>query len=269
MRRLVSPTGRRKMLPPVRPNLGVTQAYQRRMDCLIDEMGRSVLYHVKAAYRANPPANLAMDKSPAAVLNETMAALVKRWTARFAEVAKSLATRFADQAMGRAQTSLKAGLKKAGLTVEWKLTPAANDAYRALIAENVGLIRSIPAQYLTQVQGHVMRSVARGGDLKTLTEMLQNEFGVTRRRAELIARDQNAKATAVIVKTRQLEAGLTQAIWLHSAGGKVPRPSHVKAGRERLVFKVSEGALIDGERIWPGQLINCRCVSRPILEGMA
>jgi uncharacterized protein with gpF-like domain len=269
MRRLVSPTGKRQILDATHPNLGVAQAYYRRLMVLIDAMHRNVTYTIRVAYRRNPPENMATDRSPAAELEKAMKRLVARWTARFSSVAKAIAKRFAKQAEGRASAGLQASMSKAGLSIQWKLTPAANDAVQASIAENVALIKSIPSEYLTQVQGHVMRSVAAGGDLEALTKALTAQFGVTRRRAELIATDQNRKLTAVVQKTRMQEAGITQAIWVHSAGGKHPRPLHVKAGKERLIYNVAEGALIDGKRIWPGTEINCRCVARPVVPGFS
>jgi uncharacterized protein with gpF-like domain len=88
-------------------------------------------------------------------------------------------------------------------------------------------------------------------------------YPVTANRAVLIARDQTNKATAVITRTRQIELGLKEALWVHSGGGKTPRPSHMRANGER--YKIAEGCVIDGVPIQPGELINCRCVSRPIL----
>ena len=264
---LRSPDGKRKVLRPVRPNAGVQAAYQRKLDARVSAMNRDTLATIKLTWKAKQPATLALDRSAAAELNLAMERLIARWTANFDGLAQSIARRFATAAMGAADVSSRAALRQAGMTVKWKLTPAANDAYRAVIAENVGLIKSIPAQYLTQVKGDVMRSVAAGRDLGTLTDAIEKQYGVTRRRAALIARDQNNKATAVVVKTRMQEAGITHAIWMHSGGGDKPRPSHVKAGRERMVFELAKGAFIDGEWILPGQLINCRCVSRPVLEG--
>jgi uncharacterized protein with gpF-like domain len=94
---------------------------------------------------------------------------------------------------------------------------------------------------------------------------------VTKRRAALIARDQNNKATAVFVRVRQKQAGIKKAMWLHSHGGKEPRKTHL----------ANDGKLYDPQkgwfdpdpkvrrRIWPGELINCRCVSRSVVEGFS
>lgn len=74
-----------------------------------------------------------------------------------------------------------------------------------------------------------MQSVGRGRDLKTLTDELEKRYGITRRRAALIARDQNNKATSVMQSARQRSVGITEGIWRHSRAGKTWRPSHVKA----------------------------------------
>ena len=113
------------------------------------------------------------------------------------------------------------------------------------------------------------QSVANGRDLAHLTEQITKRTGVTKRRAALIARDQNNKATSVLTRTRMIENGVTKARWQHSAGGKTPRPEHVKASRDRMVFDLSKGHDFDnGEgTVWPGTAINCRCVAIPIIPG--
>jgi SPP1 gp7 family putative phage head morphogenesis protein len=110
-----------------------------------------------------------------------------------------------------------------------------------------------------------MQSVQNGRDLGTLSKGLQKQFGVSKRRAALIARDQNNKATAVIARTRQQSLGITQAKWRHSHAGKTPRPSHVHADGE--VYDIAKGMYLDGEWVWPGTAINCRCTSQPIIQG--
>ncbi len=116
-----------------------------------------------------------------------------------------------------------------------------------------------------------MRSVAAGRDLEQLVTDLRQQFNVTRRRAVLIARDQNNKATATITRVRQTEAGLIEAIWVHSGGGKVPRRSHLMAGRNKQKYNIAKGWFDPDEKkfIYPGELINCRCVSRPIVMGFS
>lgn len=266
-----SPTGRTKILAPVRANAGIEAEYRRRLDRMIDEMHRSLCWWIGAAWEKNEPeiAKLAADASPARTLLDIIRSLTRRWQTRFDQLAPDLALWFSTQAKDRSDFALRQSLKRAGLTVKFHTTRAVNDALRATLGENVGLIRSIASQHLTQVEGMVMRSVQRGGDLGELAAGLEYHYGVTKRRAALISRDQNRKATAVIARVRSQELGITEAVWMHSAGGKEPRPSHVTAGREHARYRISQGWFDPHEKrfIYPGELINCRCVSRPVLPG--
>lgn len=255
-------------LQPVRPNAGVQAAYRRRLDKLIQEMNNSVLYWIKAQYRKNEPI-MAQDDIPAVGLREAMRRLAAQWQHRFDEAADELAEYFSRAAVNRTDAQLKSILKKAGIAIPFKMTEATRDILQATIAQNVSLIKSIPDQYLTQVEGDVMRSVQTGRDLKQLTDDIEKQYGVTRRRAAFIARDQNNKATSAINRARQEQLGVTEAIWVHSGGGKEPRPTHLAAGREQVRYNVSEGWFDphEGKRIFPGELINCRCVSKSIVPG--
>ena len=264
--RLLNPTGKAKVLSPVRPNAGTAAEYRRRLDRLVGEMTASLDYWIAAAYRANEPATMAQDRSATAELNIVVKRLARRWTRRFADMANDLAGWFARSTAERADGSFQAALKKGGMTVKFKMTAAQNDAVQAVLAENVGLIKSIAARHLESVQGAVMRAVSGGQDLRALSLELQKIGGVTKRRAAFIARDQCNKATAVIVKTRQQEMGVTEATWQHSTAGKHPRPSHVAASGKR--YLIADGMVLDGERVWPGTAINCRCVSRSIIPGL-
>lgn len=264
------------MLREVRPNAGVEAAYRARLVGMIEAMHRSIVYWVEAQYKANPPA-LAMDDrasfgsitegSAAVAMRKAMANLAWKWQKAFNNGARDLARYFADKSMSAADGQLKRILAKSGFSVEFKLTPSARDAYQAVLAENVGLISNIAEQHLTQIEGIVMRSVATGRDLKQLSGDLQTQFGITKRRAALISRDQSNKATAVITRVRQQGLGITTAVWRHSHAGKHPRPSHVAFdGKE---YDIAEGAFLDGEWVWPGTAINCRCTSRSVIKGFS
>ncbi len=256
---------------PVQPNAGVTEAYRKKLDRLVEAMHRSVQWWLKASYRANEPRILAADETPADALRRSMRDLSARWLKKFDEAAESLAEYFAQSVEKRSSAALRNILRNSGMTVEFKMTPVMRDVVDATVHQNVALIKSIPAQYLEQVEGMVMRSVQTGRDLGQLSEDLQNRLGVTKRRAAFIARTQNQMATSAFNRVRLQEVGVTEAIWTHSGGGKEPRPTHVKAGRERTRFSVSKGWFDPAVKqfIQPGELINCRCVGRPVVKGFS
>lgn len=268
MSKIATPDGKRKVLAPVRPNVGLQAEYQRRLDTLIAEMHRSVLFWLRAAYRRNPP-ELAADASPASDLEAEMQDLGWQWQSRFDDMAPELGRWFAASAATRSDATMRAILGRAGWTVRFRPTRAWNDVRQATIKANVELIKSIPSQCLTQVQGAVMRSVQTGRDLGSLTKELQEQFGVTFRRAALISRSQNEMATSAITRMRQQELGITTAVWQHSSAGREPRPSHL--ANNGKTYEIAKGWFDPEvkEFIWPGQLLNCRCSSRPVIEGLS
>lgn len=251
-------------LGAVRANAGLRNAYQARLDALIDELYASLTYWLAAKYRANAP-EMATDESPAMALRRAMRKLTRRWQRKFDDVAPELASYFAQAANDRSDVALQALLRKSGFTVRFKASVAQNDVYQAVVGENVGLIKSIAQKSLTDVEGAVMRSVAAGRSLGDLTKELQHQHGLTKKRAAFIARDQNNKATAVMVRVRQQELGVKQAIWKHSAGGKHPRPEHVAFDGQK--YDVEKGAYLDGKWTWPGVEPNCRCYSVSVIPG--
>lgn len=261
-----------KTLAPVHPNSGLTALYARKLRALVDEMHRSYTYWLTAKYRANEPL-IAQDDAatPASTIAAAMRELGARWRRRFDDAAKELAEYFATAVQLRSDATLRSILKKAGISVSFRITPAARDILKATINANVSLIKSIPQQYLTNVEGIVMRSVQTGRDLGQLTKELQEQYGVAKRRAAFIARDQNNKATAAITRARQVEIGITEAIWVHSSGGKEPRPTHLKAGRERTRYDIAKGWYDPavGKHILPGELPNCRCVAKSVIPGFS
>ena len=269
---LQAPTPEPVEVPAVHANVGVQMAYQRKLQRLIAQMAASVQWWLKATYRAHPPLHtdhMAQD-APSAMLalRATLDRLTRHWQGRFDELAPEIARIFATTSTATAQRAMMDAFKRAGFTVSFKPTARAMEGLRAVIGENVSLIRSIPEQYLKDVEGQVWRSVAAGGDLQALTNGLTSKYGIAQRRAETIARDQNNKATAVVENIRRQELGIKQAIWQHSGAGKEPRPEHVKAGRDKLVFDLDKGAYLEGKWVLPGQEINCRCTSRSIIPGI-
>lgn len=255
-------------LRPVHGNKGIEMAYRRKLKALILDMHASVLYWLRAAYRQNTP-EIAQDESPARTLRKAMRRLARRWQANFDEGADQLARWFAQETKDYADGSLQRILGESGFAVKFTMTAPMRDVYASVIGENVGLIKSIASEYLTQVEGLVMRSVQTGRDLEYLTTELRKRFAITNRRAVMISRDQNNKATAVVNRVRQKELGITQAIWHHSHGGQEPRPEHVKWNGKPYDIDQGMWSEVAQKYVWPGTEVNCRCVSVPMVPGLA
>lgn len=267
-----------RTLPALRPSAAIDAWFQAQLDKLLAEMSKSVTWWLSMAYRAKPPEALAEDAapkainmkgSPSVVMQRMMARLSRRWQRRFDNMAPELAKHFTTKIADRNDAVLKRALSKGGMSVKMQMTPQLNDVLQASMAQQVTLIKDLGTQYLSDISGMVQRSVAKGGDLQELSDGLQARYGITARRAALIARDQNSKATSTLGRARQESLGITEGIWVHSHAGKVPRPSHVKMSGKKFNLKEGMWDEDEGEYVMPGFLINCRCFWRPVLPSLA
>jgi len=225
-------------------------------------MQQSVMYWLTVEYAST---GLGEDASPASKMEKELKRLAARWQKTFDTLANWLGTKLVDRVQSYTDKAQDFAFKAKGFAVPFNMTPFMENAYKSVQVENIGLIKTIPQECLAEVQGLVMRSVARGRDLATLTDELQDRFKVTRSRAKLIARDQNNKATATMVGARQQSLGITEGIWRHSHAGKTPRPSHVAANGKK--FDLAKGMYLDGKWVMPAEEINCRCTWSAVIKG--
>ncbi len=261
-----------KYARPTFPNSGVEAWYRDQLQGLVRAMAQDMLDRVRRAYRDAP--TIATDAptsrkrpTPAILLGRALDKWGGLWTHRVNKAAVKIATNFASKNKRATEVAMMAALKDAGFTVKFKADKLTRNAVDAVIGENVGLIRSIPQRYLSDVEVAVFQNTMGGGDLATLADQLQEKYGIAHRRAALIARDQNHKAKAAIERAQRLEAGITRSRWKHSHAGKDPRPSHV--AMDGKLYDIEKGMWDKDEEayIWPGVLINCRCSDEPQIPG--
>lgn len=254
----------------VHASAAVHDWYFAELDRIVKAMQAEISRYVLAAYGSLEPQSHAMDAAnPSILLRAALRKWGGLWISKFDRLSLDLSQAFARKSFTITQTQMRAALKEAGFTVKFAPTPGSRAAYQAVVAEQVNLIKSIPAEYLKAVETKVWGSVMKGADMHALATDLRKTYGVTRERAAFIARDQNNKAKAIIEKTRRQELGIEEAYWQHSAGGKVPRATHVAASGKR--YRLSQGFYDSavGKYIMPGELPNCRCTSRAIIPAFA
>lgn len=128
------------------------------------------------------------------------------------------------------------------------------------VQENVRLITSLGDEIRTRVERAVYDNLRTGETAKTLAKRLNEEFGITRRRAKLIARDQTAKLTSDLTQARQQQAGIVKYRWSTSGDERV-RPTH--RANDDKIFRWDEPPATTGH---PGHDINCRCVAIAVIE---
>lgn len=292
MAKLRNTKPRRSIVRAIHPNAGVEAWFQSELDALLQASIRDAILEVGRAYTQDPPTvGIAMDVAIARIqtgiflnddvqyemamdapsstkkIDKALKTWGDKWATKFDKLSVKLSERFTTRAFSATDTSMRAALKDAGFTVAFKPSRAMLEAYRLVVADNVGLIRNLHASLYNKIQQDTWASVRAGSDLATLATKLQYSYGIEKKRAALIARDQNAKAKAVLETTRRKQLGLKKAIWQHSSAGKTPRPTHVAMnGKE---YDLDQGMYDDdeGRYVFPGELVNCRCTSRAVIPG--
>lgn len=144
-----------------------------------------------------------------------------------------------------------------------------SDYMSAASIQNANLIKSIPERYLENV-GNTVQAGMRNGLLPIeITKQLQDDYGVTQRRARFIARDQTAKINGEVNEQRQLDAGFEYFQWLDSDDERVRHRHREIADRETEYGKgiyrwddLPNGN--EGTPIKPSQSYNCRCTAKPV-----
>lgn len=145
------------------------------------------------------------------------------------------------------------------------------DRSAEFIRRNVGLITSIPAQMLDQVERVVVQGIARGQHVEPLRKAVQERFRVAESRAELIARDQVLKLNAQLAEDRAKEQGVETYVWRCSGGpngdGRV-RPMHLELEGTRHRFDSPPVTNEQGDTNNPGEDFQCRCTAEPDVSAL-
>lgn len=159
------------------------------------------------------------------------------------------------------------------------------DYLEASTAENVNLIKSIPQEYFQRVETIVLGGMKSGLAPTAIANQIQEQTGISARRAKLIARDQVSQLNSDLTRQRQAAAGI-EFYRVETANdqrvsgdpnGKYPNAKISCYGIAKQdigygpgVYKVSEGATWRGvTNLHPGKHHPlCRCVGISLIPGV-
>lgn len=192
--------------------------------------------------------------------------LLLRWTSPAArQAATSIASEFV-------QSAARFDERRQRNTVGINVFSGSNqmvDYLQAATIQNAALITSIPAQYLGEVGNLVMTNMRAGMRPSYIEQALVQQFGVTQRRAKMIARDQTAKVAGDIAEKRQRAAGFQFFQWVDSDDQRVRHRHREIADKVTAygpgVYRWDNLPLSDkGQPIKPGQDYQCRCIAKAV-----
>lgn len=154
------------------------------------------------------------------------------------------------------------------------------DMIEKWVSDNVELIKTVPNQSLYKMKEMVYQNYMKGSTTTDIVKEIQRQYGMSKRHAKLIARDQTAKLNADITESQQRDAGISRYEWSDShdervrAGDKMGKGMIDPMGNnhKRLnghIFSWDDPPLVDrkrGRKCHPGKDYQCRCCALPVFD---
>lgn len=259
-------------------NAGIMSWYVKELKKLTQAMTKECKEKLAEIYRQGYP-QIAFDDSISSQARIALNQLYQKYSDKFSKRSKTLCkqllkrtNRYSNNQINNALKVMLGASAKDFLLKGSAISPEKSEIMKALLFENVSLIKSIPNEYFKQITGAVARSIENGEGVKWLAKELKTYGAKSERRADLIAQDQTRKAYNTINLRNFQENGIRQFKWLHSGGSRDPRDYHktdYPNGLNGGIFDVDDPPVIDkktGEKGFPGQLPYCRCVMQAVLN---
>jgi len=131
--------------------------------------------------------------------------------------------------------------------------------------EQVSLIKSIPKDAAERVQRYAEMNIVSGERASTISKAIMAQEGVSKAKANLIARTEVSRAASNLVQARAQYAGSEGYFWRTSDDDDV-RPSHKKMEGRYVLW--TEPPTLDKLTGHAGCLPNCRCFAEPHFPGV-
>jgi SPP1 gp7 family putative phage head morphogenesis protein len=145
-----------------------------------------------------------------------------------------------------------------GLDIAKKMSfPNEQDYISSRIKTNTKLITNLRDDYVDSLNTILFSSYQKGLPLKQLTKDIKNQFGISQRKAKLIARNETKNTNTQLNHKQAKSLGFEKGVWLGSEDAR-EREQHNKHNNKE--YKIGVG-LDDGKggTEEPGDAINCRC----------
>lgn len=216
---------------------------------------RKIARHIGELVTGSPPGDLLQ----AAALGDRL----RKYAELIAPWAKSVAERMVADVSRRDREVWRSRSAEMGRLLRQEIeTAPTGEAMRALLAEQVGLITSLPTEAAQRVHKLTLEGVTNSTRASEVAKEIMRTGGVTRSRANTIARTEVSRVATTLTQVRAEHVGSTSYIWRTAHDSDV-RPSH--RAMEGRAVEWSKPPTLDGLTGHAGALPNCRCYCEPII----
>lgn len=255
--------GTQTELPAIDARIATERAYYSALRLMLNQIASEIREMVIPLYEQEQRANRSRPALTADA-DQSWFSRVKALAVTLSRVASNTvdrilgleAQRHTDQFMAAAKRAI--GIDLRSVVQQEDLT----DYLAAAAGRNAALITSLAEDTIKRIEVTVYNNSIAGNSVTTLRKALQEDLGISDRRAKLIARDQSAKLNSDLNRIRQEQAGVTSYSWLSS------RDERTRELHRRLDGKVYKWGQATGAEggLPPGQPINCRCIAKGVVE---
>lgn len=244
-------TPKPKTLEPMKSSIAIERKLSRALTRFSNSVNRSVFKYILS--------ELKMERNiPQAFFNS-----LDNLEARLTQTAKDIGAATTNGFIASIEKLVNASYKRQGL--EFSIMGRSEIVEKTIFKSYnsiLDLIVSIPSQIVGSYKQELLNGV---GDFnrERIAQIAENVGGVSRRKAELIARDQTHKATTNYAMARASSLGFDYYVWDTSHDERV---STGKGGHKQLQGRIyrydKDTAIVDsyGNVGHCGSRVNCRCV---------
>lgn len=193
----------------------------------------------------------------------TIETLLRRYAEALAPWAEATAARMLADVNRRDEAAWMEQAKEMSRALREEIRTAPTGAtMRALMAEQVGLIQSIPLEAAQRVHELTIAGIENSQRASEISKAIQASGDVAKSRADLIARTEVARTASTLTQARALHVGSTGYIWRTSGDSDV-RESHRKMNGQFVAW--DDPPTLDKMTGHAGAFPNCRCYPEPVL----
>lgn len=141
-------------------------------------------------------------------------------------------------------------------------------------AENVSYVKSIPQDSLATLRQIVQNGYYEGWGLTKIRNEIMKAYGVSKKKAKMLAADQMGSLCAQITRKKQTDAGCKRYRW------KARNDNRVRDAHKQYNGKIfswdnpppawymtkTKGKVFTGRHCHPGEDYCCRCIAIPIFD---
>lgn len=230
---------------------GARLAYMRALGVIVGELWAVILQGYKPEISAATRQDDLRGTRPLIVADRVKVKLYEIIERKAPELVKTIGGKVSDH---------NAREMKRVVGIDPKVDPGTAPFIDQFRETNVRLIKSIADEQLSRVEDTIKENF--GVRAEVLSQKLQDQFDVTKSRANLIARDQTLKLNGQLTRVRQQNSGIEEYIWTTSNDERV-REDH--ASKEGQRYRWDTPPPDTGH---PGEDYQCRCTAYPVVPGL-